>query len=203
MSDKPLRRGIRTVADIRARSKVDPVSHCWVWQHAMARGRGHETDTPVMHVFDPRVNDKRVLSGPLATWIVAFGWAPPAGRYVWRCCGNTRCVNPAHLRCGTRVDLGEHMARSGRLKGLALDAKRKCVKLAQAAYAAKHGITPTSPEIVLKVRAAPAGTKGADLARRFGLSETVVSRIRRGLTHRELRARAPETHPQEAQDGPQ
>ena len=36
---KGLRRGISTVADIKSRSIVDPVTHCWQWQGGMGKGK--------------------------------------------------------------------------------------------------------------------------------------------------------------------
>ena len=187
---KPHRRGIATVEDLKVRSVVDAVTHCWLWQGAMTRGKGHAAPCPALHVFDPRINDKRVLSGPLAAWIVAFGRAPRPGEAVYRACGNTRCLNPSHLRCGTRVEFGEHMRRSNRLKGVHVESRRRNVKLAQMANLRTLGIAPTPPDVVIAVRSAPPTVSGVELAKLHGVSESVVSRIRLGKTHKDVQGSA-------------
>lgn len=174
----PYRRGIATLADIKARSAVDPVTHCWHWQCAKS-----VDGTPRMHVFDNLVGEKRVLSGPAGVWNVAHGRSPSPS-LAYRCCGTTDCVNPAHMRlAANKTELGVHIARSGRRKGTALESRRANIRKA-------HEVTgrhATPDDIARAILQAERSVTGRALARHYGISEQVVSRIRTGQSHQHLR----------------
>lgn len=168
-------RGVSTIADLRARSRVDPVTHCWHWLGAVANG-----GEPRIHTLDYARVEKRIMSGPLAAWNIAHGEAPPPwARFVFRACGTRDCVNPVHLRLARdRAEIGEHQRRAGSRKGTSIEARRANIALALAA----RGITPTAPDVVRAIRAEGADTTTSALAERLGLSVQTVSRIRRGDT---------------------
>lgn len=177
MSATTYRRGIATLADIKARSAVDPVTHCWHWQCAKSRD-----GTPRMHVFDHLVGDKRVLSGPAGVWNLAHGGSPWP-KLVYRCCGTKDCVNPAHMRLAAdKAELGLHIARSGRRKGTALESRRANIRKA-------HDVTgrhATPDEVAAAILSASRSVTGRALAKHYGISEQVVSRIRTGQSHQHL-----------------
>ena len=170
---------ITSIDKLRERCDVDPATHCWIWQGAVnARSK-----TPVLYAFDHARADKRAMSGPLAAWNIAHAAAPLPGSLVFRCCGSTLCLNPAHLReARSRAEIGLHQRRAGYRKGTSVEARRENVRLAWAA----QGIVVTPPEAVRAIRSAPSSVTGRALAERFGISPQAVSRIRRGLSHRDV-----------------
>lgn len=169
---------ITTVADVKARCKVDPATHCWNWTGATSYKR-----QPAMHAFDHARGEKRTMTGTLAVWNIAHGAAPAPGRLIYRACGNSLCLNPAHLReAASLADIGLHQRRSGIRKGTALEARRRNIRIAQAAA----GVVLTPEHVVRAIKQAPANVTGRALARDLGASESTVSRIRRGESHREV-----------------
>lgn len=170
-------RGITKIADLRARSTVDPVTGCWHWQGAKS------TDgTPRIHAFDHDRGEKLTLSGPKAVWNIAHGESPAPG-LAFRACVCTDCVNPVHMRkAQDKAEIGLHIRRSGRRKGTAVEARRVNIAKAQVAT----GRVPTPTEKVLAIRSAPETVTNRSLARQLALSEQVVSKIRRGQAHRHL-----------------
>lgn len=165
-----------TVQALRARCTIDPATHCWLWQGAV-----DPKGSPRFHTLDYARCEKRVLSGPLAAWNIAYGEAPRPGWLVYRCCGGGRCLNPAHLRqVRNRAEMGEAIRLSGRLKGQHLEARRAS---AAAGWKAQ-GIVPTPPELVRLIRATPSSTTHTEVGALHGVKHQTVSRIRRGLSHR-------------------
>lgn len=175
----PHKRGITTVADIRDRCKVDPATHCWQWTGAASDG-----NQPRMHAFCHRVGEKRTMSGPEAVWNIAHGESP-AGWLVYRTCCNVGglCLNPAHLkRARNREEGGRIIRSSGRLKGVRTEAQIQSTRETML----KRGIKTLPDATVLAIRAQPAGRMNIDIAREFGVAETVSSRIRLGRSYRHL-----------------
>lgn len=167
------RRGIATIADIRARCEVDLVTHCWHWLGAMS-GR---KPAPRLHVLDLRVMEKRTISGPLALWMVAHGTVPNG--LPFRRCLCFDCMNPAHLRVARdKAEIGRHAALSGKWKGKHVEQKRANLAKARAV----SGVFETPVHKVLAIRSAPASVTSTELARSLGLSLQATSRIRRGET---------------------
>lgn len=170
-----MRRGITTVADIRARCDVDPVTMCWHWKGATSRGQ------PRIHAFDHAAGCKRVQPGQRAVWNIAFDEAPPAWALVFRRCCSSLCLNPVHLGLSrSKAEIGEHIRRNGARKGTAVEARRANAAIGRAAA----GIVDTPVANVIAIRSAPSSTTGRALAQALGMSEACVSRIRRGETHR-------------------
>lgn len=90
--------GIHEMQDVINRCDVDEFSGCWVWKMAVSVGKGGFL-TP-----NARIDGR---ARPVAGWV----WQQVHGAYepgsiVWRKCRNHRCVNPDHLKCGSRVDFG-------------------------------------------------------------------------------------------------
>ena len=170
------RRGIATIADVKARCIVDPLTGCWHWQGARSCAKGGKPALPTMHTFDPRRGEKRVMSGPLAVWCIAHGEAPNAP-LVYRGCGCDDCLNPVHLRLArSHAEIGLHQRRSGSRKGKNTEQRR--ANMAKGRQT--RGIVETPAEVVLAIRAAPETVTGRALARLHGVSESTVSKIRLG-----------------------
>ncbi len=104
--------GIFGLEDIRARCYVNYVTDCWEWRGAASRGRG---SCPVPVAWS--ATHGRVMS----VLRLAYGWHrnnPPKGKtLVWRTCESKLCVNPKHLKAGTRAEMGAWLEREGRMKG--------------------------------------------------------------------------------------
>lgn len=174
---------ITSIAALRERCKVDPVSLCWEWQGATRGGsRPVARLFPVVYAYDHATGEKRGMSGPAAAWNIAHGEAPRPGHRVFRACGNCLCLNPVHLRqARNAAEIGQHQRRSGTLRGKNVEQHRASLAKARAA----QGIVSTPIEIVRAIRSADASITGRELARRFGMSDSAVSRIRLGQTHKE------------------
>lgn len=171
-----MKRGIATIADLRARSAQDPATHCWHWQ-----GASTHDGTPRIWTFDHDRGDKRCMSGPKAVWNIAHGCAPRPGWLVFRRCTTRDCVNPAHhSQAPDKAAIGQHIARRGSRKGTHIEARRANAAKAQAA----RGIVPTPAEVVRAIRTMT-GTNVA-IAEATGVRHQVVSQIRRGESRREV-----------------
>jgi len=168
---------IATIEDLRARCKVDPVTHCWEWTGAHSGANG----LPALHAFCHERGEKRTMTGPRAAWNIAFGEAPGRDEWIFRGCCNNLCLNPAHLRrAKSPADVGLHQRRSGSRRGTAMDARRSNIAKAWE----RNGITPTPAGVVQQIRNAPATVTGIELAAQFGLAMSTVSKIRRGESHK-------------------
>jgi hypothetical protein len=79
---------------------------CWVWKRSMYRhgyGRGNLGD---LHTHASRI-----------AWILTNGPIQPKSLCVLHRCGNRGCVNPAHLKLGTRKDNAQDRIMMGRARG--------------------------------------------------------------------------------------
>lgn len=173
-------RGLLTIAAVRARCIVNHDTGCWHWQGAMS------TDgTPRIWTFDHERGEKRTMSGPKAVWNIAHQEAPRKGWLVYRRCVVDDCLCPVHLaQARDRIEIGRHIAGSGRRKGTAVESRRANAIKAQMAA----GIVVTSPDIVRACRAAPEGVTSASLSKLYGIAPQTVSRIRRGESHQRVSA---------------
>lgn len=168
---------ITTTEELRARCETDPATHCWLWSGAYNKRSG----MPIIWAFDYDRVEKRAMTGTRAAWSLAFGESPRNGALVYRSCCRATCVNPAHLRLAdTRAEIGRHIRLSGTRKGTPRESWCKSLPSAWAA----SGVQITPPDLVRKVREAGPEVTGRSLASEYGLTESVVSRIRRGESHK-------------------
>jgi|GEM_PF-2002265 len=173
-----LPRGIVTIDALRLRSTVDPATHCWIWQGCTVHGSPR--------IWTAHLDDmvKRVLSGPRAVWYIAHG-TPLGQRIAYMGCWNQRCVCPAHVRAAAdRSHFTQAAARAGCFR---MSQERRTANRANAAAArAAAGIVDTPIHLVQAVRDAAGTTTQREIARRLGLSNTIVSRIVRGINFQHL-----------------
>jgi DNA-binding transcriptional regulator YiaG len=78
-------------------------------------------------------------------------------------CDNPPCVNPRHLELGTHLDNMADARARGRF-----------------ATGSRNGRARLTPEQIAEIRGNPDGLSGADLARRYGMSEAGIHYIRKG-----------------------
>jgi hypothetical protein len=95
-----------------------------------------------------------------AAWEAAHGEIP-SGLFVLHSCDNRRCVNVEHLRLGTHADNMSDRNQRGRT-----------------ARGDRHGKAKLTDAQVREVLASP--ERGVDVARRLGVSKSLVSLIRAG-----------------------
>lgn len=165
-------RGTHSVADLRANSRIDPVTGCWHWLGAKAA-----EGTPRIWAFDPDKGEKCTISGPRAVFCIAHGHAPRPGWLAFRSCQASDCVNPVHVdQARSKADIGLHIRRMGTRKGTAVEARRANVLKAQIA----SGSAPIDVELVRAIRNAPKVVTGVELCMLLGLNRTTVSNIRTG-----------------------
>lgn len=171
-------RGIATIDHLRARSVVDPVTHCWHYQGALsAQGQ------PRIWTLDLERMDKTVLNGPRAVWFIAHG-TPLGHMMAWMFCGTADCVCPVHVRRGTRAEWTRWMSAAGRMCRLPTPGRLAAAALGRAAA----GLVDTPAEVVIAMREAYAAGEGKPpaLAERFGVERSTAYRLLRGETYKHL-----------------
>lgn len=88
---------------------------------------------------------------------------------VMHLCNNPPCCNPAHLSIGTRIENQAYMVESGR-----------------ACTGERNGMSRLTAENVAEIRSLRgAGWKQRELAARFGVAQSTISKIDRGARWRE------------------
>jgi len=167
--------GVYCLEDIRQRCRIDPITDCWVWSMAVSDGgRPYSSTTPRVSLPKGVLSvEHRTVSVSRVSWLMSGRKLAP-GHVVWRTCGCELCVNPAHLRAGTKADEGAWMRKSGRWQG---DPRRTAVNTRNAADA-----QAVRPETVRAIKAhLDAGRLQRDVAADFGLHKATISKIARGL----------------------
>ena len=158
--------GMRSLERIRGRCRVDDITGCWNWSGATASRAKGAAKVPVTW---------SAAHGAVVTVLrLAYGFEHPGvtlgARIVWRTCGSELCVNPAHLRAGTRKQWGEWSKASGtRKQGQQSTAARRAVRIAA-------GATKLTMELAQWVREST--QTGVDVAHAIGCKPTQISRAR-------------------------
>lgn len=128
---------------------------CHTWTGALSKqGYG------VLSIRGPR--EGAVALAHRFSYESAFGPLQP-GDFVCHTCDNRKCVNPKHLFRGTHADNMSDM-RSKR----------------RHAYGSRSGHAKLTPEAAEFIRGS--SLRGCDLARMFGVDQTVIRDVRRGKT---------------------
>ena len=152
--------GIRALADIKLRCRCDE-GGCWIWSMSASQSRGRP---------EPRVwlaDEKRTTTIGEAVWLLSG--RPPVQRR-WRTCFNTLCGNPAHIMGGTPADWGRWVSESGVLRGCSIrDAANK------ARAKRRRALSDDQIRHVMQ-----SNDTGRALSLQLGVSESVISRYRRG-----------------------
>lgn len=165
--------GVRNVADILDRCFLAPDTGCWEWRYAVNRSKGN-VSTPIVAIPNGVLPEltSRTIPAARAAWLLS-GRTIPAGQVVYRHhCGNSMCCNPEHGATGTRREMRNFCAASGREKG---DPRRRAVNTRRADAV----VTPL--EVVRQIEARRAdGVLNADVAKEFGVSRYTVVRINTG-----------------------
>lgn len=129
-------------------------SGCWEWSGAKG-GDGYGRFNVGKH---------RTKLAHRVSWGLHRGDEPPAERMVLHRCDNRRCVNPDHLFLGTARDNTHDMMRKRRGAG--------------------HFTRTLSDADVATIKAMVGPLSQSEVARRFGVFPSQVSRIVRGESYR-------------------
>ena len=137
-------------------------------------GRPYSSKTPRVSLPKGVLSiEHRTVSVSRAAWLMS-GRSLAPGHVVWRTCGCELCVNPAHLRSGTKAEEGAWMRASGRRQG---DPRRTAVNTRNAAET-----QAIRQETVRAIEAHLAsGRLQREVADDFGLHVATISKIARGL----------------------
>jgi len=143
---------------LQARS--DEVGECWEWTGAVQR----LSRAPVMRHDGRPQAVRRVIAQTLEMKV--------EGRYATARCCNPLCVNPEHVITVTRQQLQQRTAKVTQMH----TNPARCRKLAQSAR--RKG--KLSEAQVAEIRAID-GMKQRDIAALYGITQSTVSAIRRGV----------------------
>lgn len=143
-------------------SKVERTDGCWLWL-AFKDKNGYGqigTGTKSSHAYAHRIS-----------YEIEFGEIP-AGMHVLHKCDNPTCVRPDHLFLGTHVDNMADMTAKGRGKQLSDGRKGE-----------QNGNHRLKKEQVIEIKKGlKAGESQRGMARKFGVSKTLIYYIRLGKT---------------------
>lgn len=157
--------GIRAIEDLKGRCVVDPDTACWHLRSANGRQLPR---TETAYVW---LHGVGVISAKRGAWLLRNGELPAPGKRVFAICKSPHdCVNTSHLRALTTAEYGQHLRRTGRLRG---DARRMVLNRVVGSRRAK-----LTPETAQWARESEQST--ADVAHGLLVSESLVTKVRRG-----------------------
>lgn len=136
---------------------------CWIWQQSTI-GQGYGG----FRVGSTKNNTRRRAYAHRYSWELHNNRQVPNGMLVCHHCDIPLCVNPAHLFLGTSAD----NFRDSKRKNRHAHGERANAKLTK--------------EQALEIIRSPESNR--ELARRFGIGDVQVSRIKHGLRWRHLHA---------------
>lgn len=145
----------------------EPNSGCWLWTGGYRVGYGQ---------FRISRNPSEGSDGAhRAAWRLFRG--DPTGMIVCHKCDNPACVNPDHLFLGTYTDNMRDAARKGRMNW-------KPGEIRNLPVGSKHHQAKVTEQDVKEIRASK--ELGTVLAKKYGLSNITISRIRRRIIWRHV-----------------
>ena len=146
----------------------EEVGECWEWQRSMSGPQGRQ---PQINVHGKPQNAAR-LAYALSKGLQSIAELP-ATQTVWRSCSNWRCINPEHLRIGSRKQQQKALAKAGVYKQ---NAAERLLKRGR-------NSTKLTLQDARRIRASTDPVKVT--AEREGVTTSTVISIRRGRTWRE------------------
>jgi hypothetical protein len=154
---------MRPSLEARFWANVEKTDGCWKWT-------GYKN-----HDGYGRINISRAIMAHRLSWIIHNGPIPEGMRVCHKCDEHLHpldtsyraCVNPDHLFLGTQRDNILDMERKGRGRHLGVPGERNgCAKL--------------TVDKVRQIRAIGRSKPQSAIAREFGMTQTMVSRILNG-----------------------
>lgn len=159
---------MRTLTEVKGRCRVNEHG-CWLWQGGMTN------QGTMPNIYGPDYSRKAggmsYQSGPRAVWHMKTRGPIADGYKVYRTCCDGHCVNPAHLECIAVSEWGARKKATGEWRGVTarVVANRKSSR-------ARSWVQDAS------ILALAANTVGParEVAQQFGLSRSMVDKLRRG-----------------------
>lgn len=165
--------GVRTLADIKDRCRIDSITGCWRWALAMSDNGHHASKrTARLHV-PPGVlrPTKYSTSASRAAWLLS-GRELRDDQVVWRTCCQDDCCAPEHLMAGTKAEEGAWMSASGHRRG---HARIAAISRRNAASQA------VSADVVRQVvERLDSGSLQREVAAEFGIHIATANKIAQG-----------------------
>ena len=157
---------ICSVETMRLRCVCDAHSGCWHLRKANGgpMPRGHQT------VW---IYGGRYMTPTRAMWELVRGKPVPKGRIVWRKCDSYDCVNPKHLRIGSKRDEVRFNAKRGAFSSTAQ------IAAVRAAALANRKITTELRQWLVE-----SPQTGVDAAHGLGISQGRANAIRQEMRRR-------------------
>lgn len=137
-------------------AKIQKRDECWEWQSARFVSGGYGA----FNIKGKAYRAHRI------SWLLTHGQLPAAGLHLCHTCDNPPCCNPDHLFIGTPADNAADMVAKGR-HGTLPGEKASAAKLRES-------------DVSEIRRLAASGTPIGDMAAKFGLHRSQVSRIING-----------------------
>lgn len=163
---RPVRTSIRTTTSIplvtvaRFWSKVtvpEQGDKCWLWHGAVSKNG-----------YGSFRLERKATSAHRFAYRLANGEWPAAGLLIRHKCDNPRCVCPSHLELGSHVDNARDMVERGR--------DRRGPTIGES-----NGNAKLNGEAVARIRELfKMGQTNTAIAKRYGVTHSMISRIRRG-----------------------
>lgn len=171
------KRIILRIVDLHANSNHVPGDSCWHWS-----GAKNKHGEPRIYTFDHAKGEKRIMSVGVAVYNIANRSAP--GELIaYRRCGVRDCVNPGHLKvAATRSEMLRDVFARGAGKRNACP--RVPTEAQRVSIEKSMGVKLTPLPVVMAILQGT-GT-GRSIAAAHGVSESVVSKIRRKKSHKYL-----------------
>lgn len=149
---------------------------CWEWAGTRRKGYGRLSIAGRNYSIHRLIYEDVV--GPI-----------PAGQIVMHRCDNPPCCRPDHLKAGTQAENLADMRKKGRanrapaepkpIRAPRLPAKKK--EPVGQALGSRHGNSKLSEDAVREIRTSvEAGVSQADLARKYGVHQSQISRALNG-----------------------
>lgn len=156
--------GITDLAGIRNRCAINDDTDCWEWQGAVTQPRDGSKVPVAWFPSEGRVVSVARMSSQYATGVRV------GKRMVWRTCGCSTCVNPEHLKVGTRKEWGVWLKKTGAMKNKITTARARAVRV-------KAGGCTLTMELAQWAR--ESSQTGREVSRCLAVSEQQISRARR------------------------
>lgn len=175
------------VNETRFWSNVVKTETCWIW-----KGKSRSTwevgyGLCVVRVQSPRGTAYRTESAHRVSYELARGPIPP-GLHILHSCDNGLCVNPAHLRAGTREDNEDDKKarnrhpRGGRTPGVALPRADLPTRTGERHDSAK--LKDAEVDAIRERYAADTTVTAYALAREYGVTIQTMTAIITGKSRR-------------------
>lgn len=137
---------------------TDKSGSCWDWLGTITNGT-------------PRMQNNHIRYNVLRYVFTKYVTSLSVNEFVYRTCGNRKCIKPSHLKAGSRADITAHLRSIGALKMTAQKAFNNTIR-------ARKQHSKLTPEQALEIFHSPLNSK--ELAELYGISRSSVRDIKTG-----------------------